>query len=162
MESQSQFSSKTLETSLRFYQPKFCWEVNFWSSSLNLMLGQQWRIQDFPERDANLGGLRQPIIWPMSLENCMKMKTFWVRGGRPSRPLNHRVFCRCASITRFLAWLTYITGFVKLNTDYCPFGVNKPFQKLSEPRSSAGCYIHLWNSCRQPEVESSISQEVAT
>ena len=30
------------------------------------------------------GGGRQPIIWPIFPENCMEMKTFWVRGGRAS------------------------------------------------------------------------------
>ena len=39
--------------------------------------------------DANpKGGGRQPIIWPIFPENCMKMKKFWARGrgARPSRP----------------------------------------------------------------------------
>ena len=37
----------------------------------------QWRIQDFPEGDANPkggGGERQPIIQPNVPENCIKMK----------------------------------------------------------------------------------------
>ena len=49
----------------------------------------QWRIQDFPEEGALIPeGGRQPIIWPIFPENCMKMKKFWARGGdaRPSRP----------------------------------------------------------------------------
>ena len=34
------------------------------------------------------GGGRQPIIWPIFPENCMKMKKIWPRGGgaRPLRP----------------------------------------------------------------------------
>ena len=36
---------------------------------------------------ATLKGGRQPIIWSIFAENCMKMKKFWARGGaRPSRP----------------------------------------------------------------------------
>ena len=37
---------------------------------------------------ANPKGGRQPIIWSIFPENCMKMKKFWARGGgaRPSRP----------------------------------------------------------------------------
>ena len=48
----------------------------------------QWRIQDFPEGGAptSEGGGRQPIIWPIFPKNCMKMKKFWPRGGRPLRP----------------------------------------------------------------------------
>ena len=48
----------------------------------------QWRIQDFPEEGAlTPKGGRQPIIWPIFSENCMKMKKFWAGGGaRPSRP----------------------------------------------------------------------------
>ena len=30
---------------------------------------------------ANPEGGRQPIIWPIFPENCMKMKKFWARGG---------------------------------------------------------------------------------
>ena len=49
----------------------------------------QWRIQDFLERGANSRGGRQPIIWPIFPENCMKMKIFWVPGGaRSSCPLD--------------------------------------------------------------------------
>ena len=43
----------------------------------------------FPRGEgANPKGERQPIIWPIFPENCMKMKKFWARGGgvRPSRP----------------------------------------------------------------------------
>ena len=36
---------------------------------------------------ANPKGGRQPIIWPIFPENCMKMKKFGAGGGaRPSRP----------------------------------------------------------------------------
>ena len=31
-------------------------------------------------------GGRQPIIWPIFPENCMKMKKFGAGGARPSRP----------------------------------------------------------------------------
>ena len=42
----------------------------------------QWRIQDFPEEGAlTPKGGRQPIIWQIFPENCMKMKKFWARGG---------------------------------------------------------------------------------
>ena len=42
----------------------------------------QWRIQDFPEEGAlTPKGGRQPIIWSIFPENCMKMKKFWARGG---------------------------------------------------------------------------------
>ena len=44
--------------------------------------GLQWRIQDFPEEGAlTPKGGRQPIIWPIFPENCMKIKKFWARGG---------------------------------------------------------------------------------
>ena len=44
----------------------------------------QWRIQDFPEEGALIPeGGRQPIIWSIFPENCMKMKKFWA-GGRAS------------------------------------------------------------------------------
>ena len=33
---------------------------------------------------ANPKGGRQPIIWSIFPENCMKMKKFWARGGRAS------------------------------------------------------------------------------
>ena len=34
------------------------------------------------------GGGRQPIIWPIFPENCMKMKKFWAGGARvPRAPL---------------------------------------------------------------------------
>ena len=50
----------------------------------------QWRIQDFPQEGAlTPKGGRQPIIWPIFSENCMKMKKFWARGGArvPCAPL---------------------------------------------------------------------------
>ena len=34
---------------------------------------------------ANLKGGRQPIIWPIFPENCMKMKKFWAGGARVPR-----------------------------------------------------------------------------
>ena len=48
----------------------------------------QWRIQHFPEEGAlTPKGERQPIIWSIFPENCMKMKKFWAGGGAcPSRP----------------------------------------------------------------------------
>ena len=61
---------------------------------------EQWRIQNFPTRDANLW--RQPIIWqdfPRKLHENMKMKEVGPRGGAPihSAPLDplmksHRIF----------------------------------------------------------------------
>ena len=63
-------------------------EETFSFLCLQLNFTNQWRIQDFPEEGAltSKGG-RQPIIWPISAENCMKMKKFWAGGGaRPSRP----------------------------------------------------------------------------
>ena len=45
----------------------------------------QWRIQDFPEEGAlTPKGGRQPVIWPIFPENCMRMKKFWAGGGRAS------------------------------------------------------------------------------
>ena len=42
---------------------------------------EQWWIQDFPEEGALIPeGGRQPIIWPIFPENCMKMKKFWAGG----------------------------------------------------------------------------------
>ena len=42
----------------------------------------QWRIKDFPEEGAlTPKGGRQPIVWPIFPENCMKMKKFGARGG---------------------------------------------------------------------------------
>ena len=42
----------------------------------------QWRIQDLPEGAPTPGrGGRQPIIWPIFPENCMKIKKFWAGGG---------------------------------------------------------------------------------
>ena len=69
--------------------------------------GLQWRIQDFPEEGAlTPEGGRQPIIWSIFPENCMKMKKFWARGGgtRPSRPpLDPPLGCdhRMSKLARF-------------------------------------------------------------
>ena len=38
----------------------------------------------FPRGAANPGGERQPIIWSIFPENCMKMKKFWAGEGGPS------------------------------------------------------------------------------
>ena len=56
---------------------------------------QCWPVADsgFPRgggANPKAGGGRQPIIWPIFPENCMKMKKFWARGGRgrvPRAPL---------------------------------------------------------------------------
>ena len=49
----------------------------------------QWQIQDFPEEGAlTPKGGRQPIIWPIFLENCIKINKFWAGGARPLRPLD--------------------------------------------------------------------------
>ena len=50
---------------------------------------RQWRIQDFPEEGAlTPKGGRQPIIWPIFPENCMKKKKSGTKGGgaHPLRP----------------------------------------------------------------------------
>ena len=44
----------------------------------------QWRIQDFPEGGRQSLRRYQTTIWPIFLENCMKMKKFWSRHGRAS------------------------------------------------------------------------------
>ena len=45
-------------------------------------------MQDFPERTPIPKGGRSIIIWPIFLENRMKMNKFWSRGPRPSHPLD--------------------------------------------------------------------------
>ena len=46
----------------------------------------QWQIQDFAEEGAlTPEGGRQPIIWSIFPENCMKMKKFWAGGASVPR-----------------------------------------------------------------------------
>ena len=59
--------------------------------NLNSMNMCQWRIQDFPKEGAPTPrGGRQPMIFSIFAENCMKMKKFWPPGGRasPAPPLD--------------------------------------------------------------------------
>ena len=55
-------------------------EFSLWQ---NLDINQWW-IQDFPEEGALTQSGREPIIWPIFPENCMKMKKFWTGGGARS------------------------------------------------------------------------------
>ena len=47
----------------------------------------QWQIQDFSKAVCQPLRGRQPIIWPICPENCMKMKKFWLGGARPQRQI---------------------------------------------------------------------------
>ena len=56
--------------------------------SVILAVSNHWGIQDFPEEGAlTPKGGRQPIIWQIFPENCMKMKKFWAIGGALDPPL---------------------------------------------------------------------------
>ena len=54
--------------------------------------------QNFPEGTPTAKREHQPIIWSIFLENCMKMKKFWARGGGggghiPRAPLDPPMYC---------------------------------------------------------------------
>ena len=76
-------SSSFLESSQKY---KLNWRLVHCDEFHDQVHQNQWRIQDFPEEGVlTPKGGRQPIIWPIFPENCMKMKKFWARGARVPR-----------------------------------------------------------------------------